>query len=96
MFLKCAIVLFSIKTEKIFFFCLLYLRPEFQWEEAVCGVCAVLLVVSHVEYGLMHVEGGREEVVRDLVLVGEDEVVEASLNHLQGHLKIGIRTHLLY
>ena len=54
---------------------------------ALCRVGAVDLVPADVECGLVEPKVGEQEVVRQLVLVGEDEVIESRLARLQGHLK---------
>ena len=59
------------------------LGPEGQRQVAGSGVGAVTDGGRDVEDGLVEVEGGEHEVVRQLVLVGEDEVVEAGLVHLE-------------
>ena len=54
---------------------------------ALCRVGAVDLVPADVERGLVEPKVGKQKVVRQLVLVGEDEVIESRLARLQGHLK---------
>lgn len=54
---------------------------------AFCGVGAVDLVPADVKRCLVEPKVGEQKVVRQLVLVGEYEVVESRLTRLQGHLQ---------
>ena len=54
---------------------------------ALCRVGAVDLVPADVERGLVEPKVGEQKVVRKLVLVGENKVIESRLARLQGHLK---------
>ena len=61
--------------------------PERERKVAFRGIGAVDPVAADVERRLVETEVGEEKVVRQLVLVGEYEVVESRLARLQGHLK---------
>ena len=54
---------------------------------AFCGVGAVDLVPADVKRCLVEPKVGEQKVVRQLVLVGEYEVIESSFARLQCHLK---------
>ena len=60
--------------------------PECEREDTRAGgVGAVHDLLAHVEQRFLEVEVCHDEVVNDLVLVGEDEVVEAGLDDLVRH-----------
>ena len=67
--------------------CRLRLVPERERKVAFGGVGAVDPVAADVERRLVEPKVGEEEVVGQLVLVGEYEVVESRLARLEGHLK---------
>ena len=52
------------------------LAHEGQGDAALGGV-ALLDACSHIKHSLQQVEGDTNEVVSDLVFIGEDEIVEA-------------------
>ena len=53
------------------------LTKKSERQTTVCGVAALFFTIRNIKDSLMHVEIGGDKVGSDLILVAEDEVVEA-------------------
>ena len=53
------------------------LTEESERQTTICGVAALFFTVSDIKDSLMHVKIGGDKVGSDLILIAEDEVVEA-------------------
>jgi hypothetical protein len=53
------------------------LTEESERQTTVCGVAALFFTVCNIKDSLMHVKVGGNKVGSDLILIAEDEVVEA-------------------
>ena len=53
------------------------LTEEGEGQAAVGGVAALLLAVAYIKDSLVHVKISGNKVIGDLILIAEDEVVEA-------------------